>query len=276
MESRYLPDQARTRTLDTAGLREAFLVETVFVPGKVNLFHFDVDRAVFGGVMPTTAPLTLEAPPELRATYFCERREVGIINIAGPGKITADDQTFQVKNKECVYLGRGTKKVVFESDDPAKPAGFYLMSFAAHQTFPTAHAGLDKARIKNLGNQEEANRRKLHQYIHMEGIRSCQLVMGFTEIESGSVWNTQPPHTHTRRCEIYFYFDLPPEARLMHFMGTPEETRHLVVADRQAVASPVWSMHFGAGTNNYSFIWAMGGENQAFDDMDQVPLSRLK
>jgi 4-deoxy-L-threo-5-hexosulose-uronate ketol-isomerase len=276
MESRYLPDQARTKTLDTNGLRDAFLVEKVFVPGQVSLFHFDVDRSVIGGIMPTTAPLTLEAPPELRATYFFERREGGIINTGGPGKVTADDQTFQVKKKECVYIGRGTKKVVFESDDPKDPAGFYLTSFAAHQAFPTAHAGLDKARIKNLGNQEEANRRKLHQYIHMEGIRSCQLVMGFTEIESGSVWNTQPPHTHTRRCEIYFYFDLPAEARLMHFMGTPEETRHIVVADRQAVASPVWSMHFGAGTNNYTFIWAMGGENQAFDDMDQVPLSRLR
>ena len=276
MESRYLPDQARTETLGTADLRKAFLVETVFVPGRIELFHFDVDRAVIGGAMPTTAALTLEAPPELRATYFCERREIGIINIAGPGKITCDDKVFSVKTRECVYIGRGTKKVVFESDDPTAPAAFYLTSFPAHTTFPTTHAGLDKARIKEIGNQEEANKRRLHQYIHMEGIRSCQLVMGFTEIEPGNVWNTQPPHTHTRRCELYFYFDLAEGAILMHFMGTPEETRHLVLTDRQAVASPVWSMHFGAGTNNYTFIWAMGGENQAFDDMDQVPLSRLR
>ena len=276
MESRYLPDQARTETLGTADLRKAFLVEKVFVPGRIELFHFDVDRAVIGGAMPTTAPLTLEAPPELRATYFCERREIGIINIAGPGKITADDKTFAVKTRECVYIGRGTKKVVFESDDAAAPAAFYLTSFPAHTTFPTTHAGLDKARIKEIGNQEEANKRRLHQYIHMEGIRSCQLVMGFTEIEPGNVWNTQPPHTHTRRCELYFYFDLAEGAILMHFMGTPEETRHLVLTDRQAVASPVWSMHFGAGTKNYRFIWAMGGENQAFDDMDHVPLKRLR
>jgi 4-deoxy-L-threo-5-hexosulose-uronate ketol-isomerase len=276
MESRYLPDQARTESLGTADLRKAFLVEKVFVPGHIELFHFDVDRAVIGGAMPTTAPLTLEAPPELRATYFCERREIGIINIAASGKITADDKTFAVKTRECVYIGRGTKKVTFESDDPANPAAFYLTSFPAHTTFPTTHAGLDKARIKEIGNQEEANKRRLHQYIHMEGIRSCQLVMGFTEIEPGNVWNTQPPHTHTRRCELYFYFDLAPGAILMHFMGTPEETRHLVLQDRQAIASPVWSMHFGAGTKNYRFIWAMGGENQAFDDMDHVPLTRLK
>jgi 4-deoxy-L-threo-5-hexosulose-uronate ketol-isomerase len=276
MESRYLPDQARTKSLDTQGLRDAFLVETVFVPGKVNLFHFDVDRAVIGGVMPTTAPLVLEAPPELRATYFCERREIGIINIAAPGKITCDDKTFHVKTRECVYVGRGTKKVTFESDDPANPAAFYLTSFPAHTAFPTTHAGLDKARIKEIGNQEEANKRRLHQYIHMEGIRSCQLVMGFTEIEPGNCWNTQPPHTHTRRCELYFYFDLAPDAIMMHFMGTPDETRHIVMKDRQAVASPVWSMHFGAGTKNYRFIWAMGGENQAFDDMDHVALSKLR
>ena len=242
----------------------------------MELFHFDVDRAVIGGAMPTTAPLTLEAPPELRAATFCERREIGIINIAGPGKITCDDKVFSVKTRECVYVGRGTKKVTFESDDPAAPAAFYLTSFPAHTAFPTTHAGLDKARIKEIGNQEEANKRRLHQYIHMEGIRSCQLVMGFTEIEPGNVWNTQPPHTHTRRCELYFYFDLAPDAVLMHFMGTPDETRHIVMGDRQAVASPVWSMHFGAGTKNYRFIWAMGGENQAFDDMDHVPLKRLR
>jgi 4-deoxy-L-threo-5-hexosulose-uronate ketol-isomerase len=276
MQTRHLPDPVRTKILGTSELRDAFLVENVFVPGSIELYAFDIDRGIVGGVLPTSGPLTLEAPPELRATYFCERREVGIINIGGAGKVTCDSQTFHVKNLECVYVGRGTKKVTFESDDVATPATFYLTSFPAHAAYPTTYASRDKARVKNIGNQEEANKRILNQYIHAEGIRSCQLVMGFTELESGNVWNTQPPHTHARRCEIYFYFDLAPEARLMHFMGTPEETRHLVIADRQVVASPAWSMHFGAGTKNYKFIWAMGGENQAFDDMDHVPLTRLR
>jgi 4-deoxy-L-threo-5-hexosulose-uronate ketol-isomerase len=276
MQTRYLPDPVRTRALGTAELREAFLVEDLFQPGRLELVAFDVDRAVIGGAMPTDAPLSLEAPPELRASYFCERREVGIINVGAAGRVTADGQSFRVAPRECVYVGRGTKKVTFESDDAAAPAAFYLVSFTAHAVHPTLHAGLDKARVKNIGSQEEASKRNLYQYIHAEGIKSCQLVMGFTEIEPGNVWNTQPPHTHARRCEIYFYFDLAPEARLMHFMGAPEETRHLVIADRQAVASPAWSTHFGAGTKNYRFVWAMGGENQAFDDMDHVPLTRLR
>jgi 4-deoxy-L-threo-5-hexosulose-uronate ketol-isomerase len=276
MQTRYLPDPVRTRALGTSELREAFLIQGLFQPGSVELVAVDVDRAVVGGAMPTSGALTLEAPPELRATYFCERREVGIINIGGAGRVTADAQTFNVKQRECVYIGRGTKNVTFESDDAAAPAAFYFTSFPAHAAFPTTYASLDKARVKHIGSQEDASKRNLYQYIHAEGIKSCQLVMGFTEIEPGNVWNTQPPHTHARRCEIYFYFDLAPEARLMHFMGAPEESRHLVIADREAVASPAWSMHFGAGTRNYRFIWAMGGENQAFDDMDHVPLSRLR
>jgi 4-deoxy-L-threo-5-hexosulose-uronate ketol-isomerase len=276
MKTRILPDPTRTAALDTAGLRDAFLLQNLFVPGRIELTLLDLDRAVVGGAVPTSGPLTLEAAPELRATYFCERRELGIINVGGPGKVSADAQTFVVKPRECVYVGRGTKKVTFETDDPAHPAAFYLVSFLAHATFPTAHAGLDKARVHKIGSQEDANKRNLYQYIHQEGIKSCQLVMGFTELEPGNVWNTQPPHTHARRCEIYLYFDLAPEARLMHFMGAPEETRHIVLQDREAVASPAWSTHFGAGTRNYRFVWAMGGENQAFDDMDPVPLSRLR
>ncbi|HEX3693965.1 MAG TPA: 5-dehydro-4-deoxy-D-glucuronate isomerase [Polyangia bacterium] len=276
MQSRFLPDIIRYKSMDSAALRAAYLFESAFVPGKVELFGVDADRAVVGGAVPTNAPLTLPVPSELRATYFCERREIGIINIGGAGKVRADEQTFAVKPRECVYVGRGTKAVTFESDDPAAPAAFYLVSFAAHAAYPTVHAGLDKARVKDIGSAEQASRRRLHQYIHQEGIKSCQLVMGFTEIESGSVWNTMPPHTHTRRCEIYLYFDMAADARVMHFMGTPEEMRTLVVADRQVVASPAWSMHFGAGTQNYRFVWAMGGENQAFDDMDGVAVTKLR
>jgi 4-deoxy-L-threo-5-hexosulose-uronate ketol-isomerase len=276
MKSRYLPDIVRYKTLDSAQLKESYVVEPLFVPGKLELHGIDVDRAVVGGAVPTTEPLTLPVPSELRANHFCERRELGIINIGGAGKVRADDKTFAVKTRECVYVGRGTKNVVFESDDPAAPAAFYMISFAAHAAYPTTHVTMDKARTKEVGRPEEANYRKLYQYIHQDGVKSAQLVMGFTELHSGNVWNTMPPHTHTRRCEIYLYFDLPAESRVMHFMGTPQEMRTLVMADRQAVASPAWSMHFGAGTHNYRFIWAMGGENQAFDDMDGIAVSKLR
>ena len=276
MQSRFLPDIVRYKSMDSAALRAAYLFESAFVPGRIELFGVDSDRAVVGGAVPTSESLSLQAPSELRAGNFCDRRELGIINIGGAGKVRADEQTFSVKARECVYVGRGTKSVTFESDDPAAPAAFYLVSFAAHATYPTVHVGPDKARVKEIGSAEQANRRRLHQYIHQEGVKSCQLVMGYTEVESGSVWNTMPPHTHTRRCEIYMYFDLSAEARVMHFMGTPEEMRTLVVADRQVVASPAWSMHFGAGTTNYRFVWAMGGENQAFDDMDGIAVAKLR
>ncbi|HXI57967.1 MAG TPA: 5-dehydro-4-deoxy-D-glucuronate isomerase [Polyangia bacterium] len=276
MQSRFLPDIVRYKSMDSAALRAAYLFESAFVPGRIELFGVDIDRAVIGGAVPTTEPLTLPVPAELRAVSFCDRRELGIINIGGPGKVRADEQTFAVKPRECVYVGRGTKSVVFESDNAATPAAFYMVSFAAHAMFPTTHVGPDKARIKEIGSAEQASRRRLYQYIHQEGVKSCQLVMGYTEIESGSVWNTMPPHTHTRRCEIYMYFDMSAEARIMHFMGTPQEMRTLVVADREIVASPAWSMHFGAGTANYRFVWAMGGENQAFDDMDGISVTKLR
>lgn len=277
MQIRRLADAVRYRTLDTAGLRDSYLVQSLFAAGRLELAGFDGDRGVVGGAVPTSAALTLDVPSELRATYFCERREVGIINIgAGAGKVTADGQVFAVRSRECVYVGRGTQKVVFESDSASDPAAFYLVSFPAHAVFPTRHATVEQATTKKIGTQEGSSVRVLRQYIHMDGIRSCQLVMGYTEIEPGSVWNTQPPHTHERRCEIYMYFDLPTDGRIMHFMGLPEETRVLVLADRDVVASPPWSMHFGAGTGAYRFVWAMGGENQAFDDMDFVPMTRVR
>jgi 4-deoxy-L-threo-5-hexosulose-uronate ketol-isomerase len=276
MKTLYLPDPIRTRTLDTETLRASFLIDNLFAPGRLELVAVDVDRAILGGAIPGREGLSLEAPPELRAQSFCERRELGIINVGGAGRVIADSQTFSVRPRECVYVGRGTKKVVFESDDPATPAAFYLTSFPAHASFPTVHAGQDQARTLKLGSLEDCNKRNLYQYIHPEGIKSCQLVMGYTELEPGSVWNTKPPHSHARRCEIYMYFDVEPEARVMHFMGTPEETRHLVMANREAIASPSWSMHFGAGTKNYRFVWAMGGENQSFDDMDHIPVSQLR
>lgn len=276
MELRYLPDKARYRTLTTDQLRAAYLVEQLFTPGRIDSVYMDVDRAVVASVVPTGQPLRLETADPLRAQYFCERREVGVINIAGPGTVTADGQTFAVAPRECLYIGRGTKQIVFASSDPANPAAFYLVSFPAHTTYPTRHATLDQARHFRLGTQEDANRRNLYQFIHADGIKSCQLVMGFTEIEAGSVWNTMPPHTHARRCEIYMYFDMQPQTRVLHVMGEPQECRVLWIGNRQVALSPAWSMHFGAGTQNYRFVWAMGGENQAFDDMDGVPVATLR
>jgi 4-deoxy-L-threo-5-hexosulose-uronate ketol-isomerase len=272
----HLPDPVRYRTLDSAALRQAFLLESLFIPGRIELRALDLDRAIVGGVVPLAEALALQAPAALRASHFCQRRELGIINVGGPGRVTADRQRFAVRARQCVYVGRGTETVRFESDDPANPAAFFLTSFPAHADHPTVHVGEDRARVIALGTPGEANVRTLYQYIHPEGVKSCQLVMGYTALEAGSVWNTQPPHTHERRSEIYLYFDLAPEARVMHFMGTPEETRHLVVADRQAVVSPSWSVHFGAGTASYRFVWAMGGENQIFDDIQPVPSARLR
>ncbi len=276
MKIQYLPDNVRYRSLSSQELRQAFLMDDLFVPGKVTLRMVDVDRQVVGVAMPTVEALPLLVPKEFRAKSFCDGREVGLINMGGPGHVRTSSESFAVPHKGCVYLGRGSENVVFESAEPAQPAAFFLVSFAAHATYPNRAAAPEEARILSLGSQQEANKRRIHQFIHPEGIRSCQLVMGFTELEAGNVWNTMPPHTHERRCETYAYFNLPESHRLLHIMGTPEETRHLWVANRQAVVSPSWSMHSGVATHAYSFVWAMGGENQTFDDMDAVPIQNLR
>ncbi|MDX2022254.1 MAG: 5-dehydro-4-deoxy-D-glucuronate isomerase [Deltaproteobacteria bacterium] len=276
MKIQYLPDNVRYRSLSSEELRQAFLMDDLFVPGKVTLKMVDVDRQVLGAALPTTEPLPLLAPKEFRTTSFCAAREVGVINMGGAGQVRTAKEAFSVPHKGCVYLGRGTEDIVFESASTADPAAFFLVSFAAHTTFPSRAAAPEEARILSLGSQAQANKRRIHQFIHVDGIRSCQLVMGFTELEPGNVWNTMPPHTHERRCETYAYFDLPEAHRLLHIMGTPQDTRHLWVANRQAVVSPSWSMHSGVATHAYSFVWAMGGENQSFDDMDAVPIHNLR
>jgi 4-deoxy-L-threo-5-hexosulose-uronate ketol-isomerase len=276
MQIRYSPNQKDYQKLGTDDLRATFLIETLFMPGKVELVYTDADRAIVGSAAPTDSPLELSADAELRAAFFCERRELGILNIGGGGAIVADGKRHEMAKLDCLYVGRGTQKISFFTSDPANSAVFFLLSYPAHVSYPTTHAQTKDATPVELGTAADANRRTIYKYIHTGGIKSCQLVLGFTKVQEGSVWNTMPPHTHTRRSEIYMYFDLDPKRRVMHFMGTPQQTRHLVVADRQAVISPSWSIHCGCGTGAYTFCWAMGGENQMFEDMDAAPVAQLR
>jgi len=276
MKNRELADRVRYSRMNTAELRDSYLVDSIFVPGEIHFHYIDVDRTVAGGAVPTTTPLKLGTYEQLRAAYFTERRELGVLNIGGPGVVTAGGQRFGMAKLDCLYIGRGTADVVFESADAAQPAEFYLLSYPAHATYPTAI--VHKADIKpmELGSLESCNHRKIYQCIHAKGLQSCQLVMGFTELAPGSNWNTMPPHTHPRRMEIYLYFGFGPADRVMHFMGPADETRHIVVADHEAVASPSWSIHAGAGTRAYTFCWGMGGENQDYTDMDPLQIGDLR
>jgi 4-deoxy-L-threo-5-hexosulose-uronate ketol-isomerase len=276
METRYLADGVRYATMTAAELRETFLIDSLFAPGETRLVYCEADRAVIGSAVPLARPLTVSAADELRAAYFCQRRELGILNIGGAGTVRVDGATHALAPLDGLYVGRGSREISLASDDPRQPAQFYLASYPAHADYPTTIARRAECAKVQLGSQPECNRRTIHKYIHPEGIKSCQLVMGFTMLDEGSVWNTMPPHTHTRRSEIYLYFDVMPEARVFHFMGRPDETRHLVVADRQAVISPAWSIHCATATRRYTFCWAMGGENQTFDDMDGVKVGALR
>jgi 4-deoxy-L-threo-5-hexosulose-uronate ketol-isomerase len=276
MQTRFSPNQNDYQKLCTDGLRANFLIETLFAPGKVELVYSDADRAIIGSVVPSGGALKLVTDAELRAAFFCERRELGVLNIGGSGTVEVDGKKYEMNKTDCLYIGRGSKDISFSSKDAANPAAYYLLSYPAHAAYPTTLATVKDAAPVELGTLADANRRTLYKYIHMDGIKSCQLVMGFTRMQEGAVWNTMPPHTHTRRSEVYIYFDLDPKRRVMHFMGTPQQTRHLIVADRQAVISPSWSIHCGCGTGAYTFCWGMGGENQAFDDMDPAPTAQLK
>jgi 4-deoxy-L-threo-5-hexosulose-uronate ketol-isomerase len=276
MEIQYSPDLARYPRLTTAEMRAGYLIENLFQPGRVRLVYTDVDRAIVGGIVPMGQKLSLGTSKELAANYFAERRELGVINIGGKGAITVDGREFTLEKRDCLYIGRGSQQIELASANPQAPAWFYMVSYPAHTAYPTRQATIKDAEAVDLGSQRDANQRTIRKYIHSKGIQSCQLVMGFTELKEGSIWNTMPPHTHARRTEVYLYFDVAPDAAVFHFMGTAQETRHLVVHSGEAVLSPPWSMHCAAGTRNYSFIWAMGGENQEFSDMDQVPVNALK
>ena len=252
----------------------------MFVPGEIRLTYTHHDRIVLGGAVPAGSVLELGGYPEIRSDYFLEHREVGIINVGGTGTVTADGEVYTLVTGACLYLGRGVEAVSF-ADASAEASGeagaqFYLFSAPAHTAYPAALVSPGEGTVRELGDQLTSNRRTLNQYIHENGVKSCQIVMGVTELHPGSMWNTMPAHTHDRRTECYLYFDLPEDARVIHLMGEREETRHLVVADRQAVISPSWSLHSGVGTAAYSFVWAMAGENQAFDDMDAAPVTDLR
>jgi 4-deoxy-L-threo-5-hexosulose-uronate ketol-isomerase len=276
MKVRYSPDPIRFCRMTTREIRENFLVESLFQPNAVEMLYADVDRAIIGSAVPAEAPLVLTAADELRADFFCQRRELGILNIGRPGTIAVDGQSYQMGNLDCLYAGRGSKDIRFASDDSKNPAKYYLLSYPAHRNFPTEQVKTGQASTVRLGSAEASNRRTIYKCIHSDGVQSCQLVMGYTILEPGSVWNTMPPHTHERRMEVYLYFNMPDDARVFHYMGRPAETRHIVVADGQAVISPSWSIHSGVGTAAYTFCWGMGGENQAFDDMDALTVDDIK
>ena len=276
MAMRYLADEARMERMTTAELRGNYLLENLFQPGTIQLVLTDMDRVVVGGVVPKEKPLALEPAKELAAAYFTERREIGVINIGGPGTIAVDGKDYAMGKRACLYIGRGSKQIEFRSASAQDPARFYLVSYPAHATHPTQQASEADAETVAIGTPRDANARTIRKYIHKKGIASCQLVMGFTELNEGSVWNTMPPHTHSRRSEVYMYFDLPADAAVFHFMGTGQQTRHLVVRNGEAVFSPAWSIHAGAGTQRYCFVWAMGGENQEYTDMDPIAIKDLR
>jgi 4-deoxy-L-threo-5-hexosulose-uronate ketol-isomerase len=276
MEIKYVADKNSYKRMTTTELRESYLLENLFEPGKIQLYYVDVDRTIVGSVVPASEKLSLSGARELAADYFAERREIGIINIGESGNISVDGKQFELRNKDCLYIGRGSKEITFVSSSQKNPAKFYLMSYPAHQTYPAKLITKKEANKVELGSGREANKRIIYQMIRPGVAESCQIVMGFTELAEGSIWNTMPPHTHERRSEVYMYFDLPENARVFHFMGEPLETRSLVLKNGQAVISPSWSIHAGAGTSNYTFIWCMGGENQEFDDMDFVEMGGLK
>ena len=276
MKLQQLADATRYPAMTTADLRNTFLIEALHQPGTIQLTYLDLDRAILGMASPLAEPLLLPTDDLLRATYFLERRELGALNIGGPGQIVVDTTSHSLADLDCLYIGRGNQQISFASDDPTNPAVFYLLSYPAHTTYPTTLIKKSDITPVKLGATETANRRSIHKYIHLEGARSCQLVMGVTHLEPGSVWNTMPAHTHNRRSEIYLYFNLPEAARVFHLMGPPHETRHLILKDREAVASPGWSIHAGVGSQAYSFCWGMGGENQDYADMDPAPLQSLR
>lgn len=276
MEQRYATNPTQIPGMTTKELRESYLVPQLFVPGEVTVVYTHHDRIVLGGAVPAGTDLVLTGYLEIRSDYFLEHREVGIINVGDTGTVTADGEVYELVKGACLYLGRGIRDVVFRDADGSEGAQFYLFSAPAHTAYPAALVSPGEGTVRELGDQVTSNRRTLNQYIHENGVKSCQIVMGVTELHPGSMWNTMPAHTHDRRTECYLYFDVPEDARVIHLLGEREETRHLVVADRQAIISPSWSLHSGVGTAAYSFIWAMAGENQAFDDMDPAPVTGLK
>ncbi|GAB6988548.1 5-dehydro-4-deoxy-D-glucuronate isomerase [Paenibacillus pini] len=277
MHRRYASHPNEVKQFDTERLRTEFQISDLFRPNQLELVLTHEDRFIIGGAYPVTEDVTLVTDlKELGVSFFLERRELGIINIGSTGSILVDGNEYVLNSKDCLYVGMGSKEVIFKSDDPANPAKFYLNSAPAHVKFPTTHTTLAEADSSALGSIQNSNDRTIHRFIHEKGIQSAQLVMGMTQLKEGNMWNTMPAHVHPRRMEAYMYFDLPEESVVIHLMGEPKETRHLMMRNEQAVISPSWSIHSGVGTSNYTFIWGMAGDNKAYADMDQVAMKELQ
>lgn len=276
MEVRYSPDQNGFKRFTTEELRKSFLIDSLFEKNKIPMIYSDIDRSITGSAVPSGKALKLTATKkEMAANFFIERREIGIINIGDKGTVAVDKKEYKMANRDGLYIGRGSKKIEFKSSNAQKPAMFYFVSYPAHTAYPDNHIKFSQSTPVKLGTFKESNARTIYKYIHPGTMPTCQLVMGLTELKEGSVWNTMPAHTHQRRSEVYMYFNLKPESYVLHILGEPTETRHVIIRNQQAVLSTSWSMHAGCGTQNYSFIWAMGGENQVFDDMDWIPMKNL-
>lgn len=277
MEVRHSVHPSDAKHYDTARLREHFLIERLFEPGQVHMVYSHEDRMIVGGAQPASEPLTLEAPDTLKTQYFLERREIGFVHIGGGDAIVSvEGETYELSKLDTLFVGQGVQDLKLASKDASNPAKLYFCSALAHAAYPTRKVSIQEANTQYLGSQATSNERELNQVIHEGGINSCQLMMGITVLKPGSVWNTMPSHVHDRRMEAYLYFDLSEDARVFHMMGEPTETRHLVVANEQAIISPSWSIHSGVGTSNYTFVWAMAGENYTFKDQDMLPPSALK
>ena len=280
MDIRYSANQRDFKRYTTEEIRGEFLIENLYKKDEVVAVYSHVDRMVTLGCMPVDEVVSISKGIDVWANfgtdYFLERREIGIFNIGGAGKIKADGEVFEMGYKDCLYITKGTKEVTFESNSPDAPAKFYMVSAPAHASYQTTFIPIEKAAKKPLGSMETSNKRVINQFIHPDVLKTCQLSMGMTVLEPGSVWNTMPAHTHERRMEVYMYFEVPENQVVFHMMGEGTETRHIVMQNEQAVISPSWSIHSGAGTSNYTFIWAMGGENQAFDDMDNIATTDLR
>ena len=280
MDIRYSVNQRDFRRYTTQEMRDEFLITGLYKPDEVTAVYSHVDRMVTLGCMPVHETVSIEKGIDVwhcfGTSYLLERRELGMFNIGGPGVVAADDETFEMNYKDCLYITQGTRSVTLKSHDPENPAKFYMVSAPAHCAYKTTFIPIEKANKRPVGAVETSNKRTINQFIHPDVLKTCQLSMGMTSLEPGSVWNTMPAHTHERRMEIYTYFEIPDGNVVFHMMGEGNETRHIVMHNEEAVISPSWSIHSGAGTSNYTFIWAMGGENQAFDDMDDIPTTELR
>ena len=276
MNNRYANHPSDSKKYDTNQLREHYMVEEIFIDDKIELTYSHVDRIIFGGIKPVNESLKLEAGKSMGVDYFLERREMGVINVGGEGKVLIDGEEFTLNNKDGLYIGKGNRDIIFKSLNQENPAKFYINSVPAHKEYKTVKIDIEKANPVKMGDNSTLNKRTIYQYVHPNVCESCQLLMGLTILEPGSSWNTMPCHTHERRMEVYFYFDMEEDTRVIHLMGEPTETRHLIVKNEQAIISPSWSIHSGVGTSNYTFIWGMCGENQTFTDMDHIPMEVLR